>query len=80
MKKRHTPYTCRIPVIYILPKVHKNKENPTGSPIVNGIDSVGARLGEYLDFFLQPVVRETKVYLKYTKHLIQILEEITFEE
>lgn len=47
---------------------------------MNGINSVGARLGEYLDYFLQPVVKETKAYLKDTKHLIQILEEITLDE
>lgn len=53
------PNRCRIPVIYTLPKIHKDKNKPPGRPIVNGIQSVGARIGEYIDCFLQPVVKKT---------------------
>lgn len=31
------PDVCRIHVIHTVPKSHKNKENPPGCPIVNGI-------------------------------------------
>lgn len=40
------PSVCRRPNTYFLPKVHKNAQNPPGRPIVNGIDSVSARLGQ----------------------------------
>ena len=43
------PETCRIPIIYTVPKIHKDKINPPGRPIVNGIESLTARMGEYLD-------------------------------
>lgn len=53
------PKTCRVPIIYTLPKIHKDKLKPPGRPIVNGINSVGARIGQYTDWFLQPVVKKT---------------------
>lgn len=40
------PESCRIPVIYTIWKIHKDKENPPGRPIVNGIDSLIARMGQ----------------------------------
>ena len=51
-KKYLAPSACRIPVIYTLPKIRKNEIIPPARPIVNGIGSVTARLGEYLDRFL----------------------------
>lgn len=40
---------------------------------------MGARLGKYIDWFLQPVVQETKFDLKDMKHLIQLLSDIKLE-
>ena len=71
------PLFCRTPIIYFLPKIHKDSTNPPGRPIVNGIDSVSSRLGQYIDSFLQPLVVNTKAFLKDTKHIIQILETLT---
>lgn len=39
----------------------------------------GARMDQYLDFYLQPLAQKTKAYLRDTKHLIQLLEEIKLE-
>lgn len=61
-------------MIYTVPKIHKNKENPPGRPIVNGINSVTARLGEYIDNFIQPAIQCTTAYLKDTKHVLQLLD------
>lgn len=47
---------CRTPIIYSLPKIHKDSTNPPGWPIVNGIDSISSRVGQYIDSFLQPLV------------------------
>lgn len=73
-KKYLVPSACRIPVIYTLPKIHKDTQTPPARPIVNGIGSVTARLGEYLDKFLQPSVKVTKAYLKDTSELLRLLE------
>lgn len=53
---------------------------PPGRPIVNGINSVSARLGQYIDYFLKPLVTTTTEYLKNTKHVIQIMETIPCNE
>lgn len=70
------PETCRIPIIYTIPKIHKNKENPPGRPIVNSIDSLTSRMGKYIDYFIQPAVQQTQAYLKDTKHTLQFLNEV----
>lgn len=37
------PDTCRVPIIYTVPKLHKDQKNPPGCPIINGIQSISAR-------------------------------------
>lgn len=44
---------------------------------MNGIGFVTARLGQYMDHFLKPLVCGTKAYLRDTSYIIQILEMIT---
>lgn len=70
------PSACRIPIIYTLPKIHKNIQVPPACPIVNAIGSVTAWLGEYLDKFLQPSVKVTRAYLKDTSELLQLLDDV----
>lgn len=43
------------------------------------MDSLTSRLGQYLDIFLQPLVESIPVYLKDTKHLLQILENVQID-
>lgn len=68
------PESCRIPIIYTIPKTHKNHEQSLGRPIVNGIGSLTSRMEEYIDYFLQPAVQNTRAYLKDTKHALQLLD------
>uniref|UniRef100_A0A8C5MIH2 Reverse transcriptase domain-containing protein n=1 Tax=Leptobrachium leishanense TaxID=445787 RepID=A0A8C5MIH2_9ANUR len=70
----------RIPVIYYLPKFHKNKTNPPGRPIVSGINSITSRISEYIDLLLQPLVVRTQAYLKDTISLLRLLEEIEWKD
>lgn len=68
------PDSCRTPVIYLLPKIHKNRTDPPPRPIVNSIDSLTSRMGQYIDTFLQPAVQKTEAYLRDTKQMLQIIE------
>ena len=70
---------CQVPIIYTVPKVHKDPLKPPGRPIINGIQSINLRLGEYVDKFIQPLVPQTRAYLRDTKHLIQILDSTVME-
>lgn len=69
------PSAPRIPVIYYLPKIHKSLTKPPGHPIISGIDSVTARIGQYVDEFLQPLVTATPSHLKDTTQVLKILTE-----
>lgn len=41
---------------------------------------VSAQLGQYIDYFLKPLVSRTTAYLKDMKHVIQIMETIPCNE
>lgn len=70
--------STHIPIIYTLLKIHKDPVNTPARIIVNRIGYVTARLGQYLDRFLQKSVVATKAYLSDTKNLLQLLEQVRF--
>lgn len=74
------PLAPRLPVMYILPKIHKTLVNPPGRPIISGIDSITSRVGKYIDFYLQPLVMGTPAFLKDTKHVLNILGSIEWKD
>lgn len=61
-----TVKTPRTPVLYLLPKIHKDLVNPPGRPIVSGTGSVLQALAMYIDQFLQPIVKKLPRCLKDT--------------
>lgn len=73
------PAAPRIPTIYHLPKIHKDPLHPPGWPIVSGIVSTTSRIGRYIDFFLQPLVKLTPSYLKDTTSTIKLLESVDIQ-
>lgn len=64
------PMAPRIPTMYYLPKNTKMLTIPPGRPIVSGINSITARIGKYIDFYLQPIVKKVPSYLKDTNDTI----------
>lgn len=78
--KKEKMYLCpslnRVPTIYTVPKIHKDPVKPPARPIVNGIESITARIGQHLDHFLQTSVKTTKAYLKDTTSFLQLLKEV----
>lgn len=72
--------STKTPVLYYTPKIHKRLDKPPGRPIISGINSIFSRLGEYLDNYLKPMVKEGKSYLRHSLQLIQELQGIKGEE
>ncbi|CAJ0954263.1 unnamed protein product [Ranitomeya imitator] len=51
------------PVLYILPKIHKNLRNPPGRPIVASTDSILNPLSMFLEKLLTPYTKVTKSFI-----------------
>lgn len=64
------------PVIYILPKIHKNLEKPPGRPIIAGIGSLTEKISTFIDFFLKPHVVTLPSFIKDSMDLIKLLKDI----
>lgn len=83
LKKKEARYLIpdapRVPVIYQLPKMHKHSTKPSGRSIVSGIELLFSRLGEYLDYFLQPLTKKCP-YLKDSKDLIELIKPMTLDD
>ena len=62
----NNPRTARF---YHLPKIHK-PGNP-GRPIISSCGAPTERISEYVDFHLQPLVRQIPSYLRDTKDFLQ---------
>lgn len=69
----------KIPLMYQLLKIHKNKTTPPGRPIISGIHSLCSRTGEYLDTFFQPLAAKGPAFLRDGKDLKKLLQEICVE-
>jgi hypothetical protein len=67
----------RTPQLYLLPKIHKNKFPVPGRPIVSANSSPTERISQLADFFLQPLVSNTKSYVKDTTDFINKIENIS---
>ena len=71
-----TTQNSRTPEFYMLPKIHKGKNPPTGRPIISGNGSPTERISQLVDHFLQPLIPKIKSYIKDTTHFLQILKDL----
>ncbi|XP_078524824.1 vomeronasal type-2 receptor 1-like [Lissotriton helveticus] len=60
-----TEYPNR-PHIYMLPKLHKDANDPPFRPIVAGCGSIHEPIGKFLDYYLQPLVQQWVSYIQDT--------------
>ena len=67
----------RTSIFYLLPKIHKNLLNPPGRPIVSSVDCPTERISMMLDIILQPLLLNTKSYIKDTPDFLRKIEELT---
>uniref|UniRef100_A0A803JBV1 Reverse transcriptase domain-containing protein n=1 Tax=Xenopus tropicalis TaxID=8364 RepID=A0A803JBV1_XENTR len=63
----------KCPLIYTLPKVHKDPLTPPGRPIISARGSLFSNVALYLDNFLQPLCTRMSSYLADTSALLTIL-------
>ena len=68
-----SPRTSRF---YMLPKIHKNKIPPPDRPIVSGNGCPTEKISEFVDFFLNPLVKQFPSYVKDTTHFLQKLKKV----
>ena len=74
---------CTCPTMYFLPKIHKtppNGEPFVGRPIISGCSSPTAKISEYVDHFLLPVVTQQPTYVRDTADILRKLEETTLPQ
>ena len=69
--------TPRTPNFYLLPKIHKNVIPPPGRPIVSANGCPSERISQFVDHFIQPLVRKLPSYLRDSTHLINLLKALT---
>ncbi|XP_063297779.1 probable cation-transporting ATPase 13A4 [Pelobates fuscus] len=70
----------RTPVIYSIPKIHKNAQRPPGRPIVSAIDGILEPIAQWLDFIFKKPVEALYTCVKDTQSLLQHLKALEFED
>ena len=74
VKQYLTDLSCRTSQLYLLPKIHKNKNPPPGRPIISGMGSPTEKISQLVDHFLNPPNSELPSFVKDTTHFLQLLE------
>ena len=64
----------RTPQFYISPKIHKER-NP-GRPVVSSINCHTANISKYVDYHLQPIVKQIPSYVKDTNDFINKINAV----
>ena len=64
----------RTPQFYISPKIHK--EGNPGRPVVSSINCHTANISKYVDYHLQPIVKQIPSYVKDTNDFINKINAV----
>ncbi|CAJ0945056.1 unnamed protein product, partial [Ranitomeya imitator] len=65
------------PVFYILPKIHKNLNNPPGRPIVASTESILSPISKFLEKILTPLIQQTPSFLLDTGKFLELIHNLT---
>ena len=58
----------RLGRFYLLPKIHKGRSSVKGRPVISNCGTVTEHISEYLDHHLNPLVSQSRSYVKDTNH------------
>ena len=64
---------------YLLPKIHKDPHNPPGRPIVPASGWPTEKISQFVDHFNGPLVPLSQSYIRYSTHLINILNKFNMQ-
>ena len=67
-------FAYRTAQFYMLPKIHKRLDNPPGRPIVSGNNCPTERISQFVDYFLKPIVKNTRSYIRDTTHFLNTID------
>uniref|UniRef100_A0A8C5PJT7 Reverse transcriptase domain-containing protein n=1 Tax=Leptobrachium leishanense TaxID=445787 RepID=A0A8C5PJT7_9ANUR len=70
----------RVPILYTLPKVHKDGQRPPGRPIVSAVGGLLEPLGQLIDRALKVPVMQLPYCLRDSSDLIEKIESISLPE
>lgn len=59
-----------VPLLYMVPKIHKDLTRPPGRPIVSGVNSVLEPIAIYVDGYLQKITKKLSNSLKDTGNFL----------
>ena len=70
------PRRSRPARFYILPKIHKNKQNPPGRPIVSANFHPTEYISQFVDSHLNPLVPKLPSYVKDRTHFLKKVDDL----
>ena len=70
------PRRSRPARFYILPKIHKNKQNHLGHPILSPNSHPTENISQFVDSHLNPLVPKLPSYIKDTTHFLKKLDDL----
>ncbi|XP_056376344.1 uncharacterized protein LOC130273474 isoform X2 [Hyla sarda] len=65
--------------LYLLPKIHKQLENPPGRPIVSGNNSLCEPICRYVDHFLKLLVESLPSHVKDTTDILKRMDDVQLD-
>lgn len=78
-KKEHDFLQSKCPRIasfYMLPKIHKNLENPPGRPIISGNGSVTEPASKFVDFHIKQFVIDLPSFIQDSTFVLNKIKEM----
>lgn len=69
-----------VPILYLVPKVHKSLTHPPGRPIISEIGFIFQPLAVYVNSFLQDIIKKLPHCLKDTNIFLRRVENIDVHE